>query len=609
MRKGKLALSCRIPTVAEKRWALLRLEDVGPGGTYRTLDDLGKLRAVLSYLYVEQVPYQIAVVPRWKNLQSDGTWYNKGIDDPCSDVELEKFLLILREASHRGAVLGMHGYSHQYGDTKRENGEQDSGIGFEFHVAGAPESDTPAYAEERLKKSLSAFRYAGIEPAFWESPHYWHLPEQEMVFQSSIGLIYQSSVEAPEQREILFKEQENAYGKRTLGSVFVPTPLGYIHEENTVEQVLAGLSNLQGPASLFFHPFLEFPSLQAARDPRGNTIMDQGIPVYVYKDENSPLQRVVNGFRKRGFQWASLHAWVPFTPAHRVQLPRETKVFALLFGDVRGVGHADVVVCEENLVRVIPGTYHWPRNRMQEKTQVWLRFPLTPGEKPFLLDVNRDGKQDLLTYHRETGDVRIFYSEGNRFQTPVLWGRLPRGFTDVQPFQQRERTDLIGVQKGEVILVRKSENDFRIHRPEIRFPEGAVCLTGDLNGDRYAECILYIPGEKRVWIYPNDQGRLRSKPVCLTISGESQILLVGDTDGDGQAEILLYASREGMWHVLHLDAFFQATSDPAGFGPWARGYTTAFLADFDGNGKGDIAVYDESRHVLDLALSFHRAHM
>ena len=111
----------------------------------------------------------------------------------------------------------------------------------------------------------------------------------------------------------------------------------------------------------------------------------------------------------------SLHDIVPFTPAHRVTLPPGTKLQNVLLGDVTGRGHADVVVRQMHRVLVIPGNYDTPRNRQQEASQVWLRETFAPEDQLLLVDVNGDGKQDLLAYNTETGNVRVALADKRQF--------------------------------------------------------------------------------------------------------------------------------------------------------------------------------------------------
>lgn len=315
------------------RPALLRLEDVGPGGPYRTLDDLGKLRAVFSYLLEAAVPFHVALIPRWKNIEPDGSWYEKGIDDPRPDDFLRKWIQVMQAAERRGAIIGMHGYTHQYGNQKRQDQNQDTGAGSEFNVAGAPQTKTASYALERFSKSLAAFKKAGLYPAFWESPHYNDTQEQEDIFESLISVLYQPDIK---------QRAAATYYVTETGSVYIPTPLDYIHATNTVEQILGKLPSLRELASVFYHPYLEFPFLEPVAEhtantgkigPIGNTkvigdigqhgskhpVLKDGIPVYQYRTgSESDLQRLVKGFQQHGYRFVSFYEILPFRPPIRL---------------------------------------------------------------------------------------------------------------------------------------------------------------------------------------------------------------------------------------------------------------------------------------------------
>ncbi|MCD9577569.1 DUF2334 domain-containing protein, partial [Flavobacterium soyae] len=107
------------------------------GGDYGSLEGLGKLRAVFDYIASERIPFHVAVIPRRFMLGEDGAWTEMGIDDPDPDEVTAQFARLLRDAQESGGVLGMHGYTHQYGETAREDGGQNSGTGNEFKVKDA----------------------------------------------------------------------------------------------------------------------------------------------------------------------------------------------------------------------------------------------------------------------------------------------------------------------------------------------------------------------------------------------------------------------------------------------------------------------------------------
>ncbi|WP_018132231.1 DUF2334 domain-containing protein [Effusibacillus pohliae] len=593
-----------------KRRAMLRLEDIGPGGSYATPDELGRLRAVFEYLEEQQIPFHVAVIPRWKNLRPDGTWYEKGIDDPNPDETVRQFVRLLQDAQRHGAVLGMHGYTHQYGSGKMPNNNQDTGTGAEFDVKGAPETAASSYAAERIRKSLAAFEKNGLQPGFWESPHYRDTREQEAVFRSFMGVLYQPDFWSPRSLfDLNVYDNENVYGRTSLGSVYVPAPLGYIRGQQGVDKVLGKLPTYRGLASLFYHPFLEYPFLQVVTDASGRPVMRDGLPVYRYKPgETSYLHRLVEGFKQNGYQWVSLHQVVPFSPAHRVELPPGTRPSDVLLGDVRGIGHADVVVRKGDQIQVIEGVYAWPRNRPQGAARTWLKQAFAADEQLMLADVNGDKRQDLVAYNRTTGHVRVFYSNGNHFGSAVPFGVLPVGIEGLRPLHLHRdgRVDLVGRTENRLILAENQGDRFAAKDTGLQLPSDATLLTGDLNGDGYEDVFYCSPGEKRIRIFPNSGKGELAGPIDLPLpqAGDKLQLLAGDTNGDGKTDLVLYDAAKGMWDVWQGGADFRLTPVPNPFGPWAAGKKIGLTADFDGNGKQDIAAFDERLHVLDIALSF-----
>ncbi|HYK72983.1 MAG TPA: DUF2334 domain-containing protein, partial [Pseudoneobacillus sp.] len=390
-----------------KRHAMIRLEDVGTGGEYNSLEGLGKLRAVLEYIESEHMPFHVAVIPRRMSMGADGVWSERGIDDPNPDQVVRAFVKLLKEAEQRGGVLGMHGYSHQYGDSVKADDSQNSGTGAEFNVDGAPETKENSYAAERITNSLNAFSRVGLQPAFWESPHYKNTREQEKVFRSYVGILYQPDLYSLRSfKDLNVYDTINTYGQDSLGSIYVPAPYSYVTDGKSVDRILSKAAQGNGLASLYFHPFLEFPYLEKELGLDGKQVVNDGLPVYRYKKgvSVSYLHRLIDGFKKEGYRWKSIYDIVPFTPANRVTLPFETEDKKLLLGDVTGHGDSDVVVVEKHRVVDIPGSYGFPRNLPQKASEVWLKETFLPQEQLLLADLNGDGKQDLIVYNKQTGD-------------------------------------------------------------------------------------------------------------------------------------------------------------------------------------------------------------
>jgi hypothetical protein len=592
-----------------KQHALLRLEDVGPGGEYGNLEGLGKLRAVLDYVSSEQIPYHIAVIPRMISLETGIVWQERGIDDPKPDSITTSMIGLLQEAQRRGAVLGMHGYSHQYGDSLRPDNSHNSGTGAEFNIPGAPETMQPAFAAERISRSLAAFDRAGLTPSFWESPHYKDTRDQEKVFRSYMGLLYQPDLFSLRSfKDLTAYESTNTYGKSTLGSIYIPAPFKYVSDAASVDRILAKAADDNGLASMYFHPFLEFPFLKPVTDQDGKPVMKDLLPLYAYQEGTpSHLHRLVNGMRLTGYKWRSLFDIVPFSPAHQVALPTATPYPNVLLGDVAGEGHADVVIREKHRILVIPGQYTWPRNRAQEASEVWLKEAFAPEEQTLLVDLNHDGRDDLLAYHSLTGAVRVAWNDIDHFVAPVLAGTLPQGLASLQSYRFIEGNGILARAEHGIVLARYKDQQLHTTVAPVQLPQDAELFAAKLEQRNEDDIMIHSASEQTMSVLTLAEDQQYTKPKLLEgiqIPPGTQVV-VGDFNGDGRDDLLLYAAATGLWKVYENEgngAFRALDND---FGPWARGQgRIAAVADYDGNGKTDIASYDPQEYVLDLALSF-----
>ncbi|MDZ5473667.1 DUF2334 domain-containing protein [Bacillus sp. 31A1R] len=591
-----------------KHHAIIRLEDVGPGGDYASQEDLGKLRAVVRYIESERIPFHITVIPRMKKLESDGTWQERGIDDPSPDPLVTAFINILKEAAQKGGVLGMHGYTHQYGDTVREDESHHSGIGNEFHVKGVPETKKTSYAAERISLSLAAFEKNGLQPAFWESPHYRNTREQEKVFRSYIGILYQPDMYSLRSlKDMNVYDTINTYGQNSLGSIYVPAPFKYVTDSKSVNQILSKAEKEDGLASLYYHPFLEFPFLEPVLEPDGKMQVKDGLPVYKYKEDGtkSYLHQLVHGFLEEGYRWMSIHDIVPFTPAHRIKVPTSVTQ-QLLIGDVFGKGHEDVVVREEHRILVIPGTYKWPRNRPQNEAEIWLKESFVDEEQLLLADLNQDGKADLVAYNKNSGDLRVSWANTSHFMEPVLLGKLPVNLSSLNPFQYEGGTGLLAQNKERIQVIRIVNNQLSIN-VDTYLPEESTLYIGRFQ-DKGFDGILCVSAKNRSFsiLHYKGDGKFTNPHLIkgIDVTPKEQ-LLVGDPNGDGKSDLILYTPKTGVWQVYENEGNQQFKLIENDFGPWAGGKgRVGVVADFDGNGKTDIGSYDETRYVLDIALSF-----
>lgn len=605
---------------ATRKAAMIRLEDIGPGGNYSTLEDLGRLRAVVDNLYAQGVPFHVTVIPRFITANPDGTWRTAGIDDPSPSPETQAFISLLYYMESRGGVLGAHGYTHQYGEVIKPDGSHNSGAGNEFNEDGEAPSTTLTYARDRVELSIKAFQKLGIEPAFWETPHNVCTPEQRDVFRSAFGIQYES-LNKKDLRTV-YLEGENQFVSPTQGAVYVPTPLYYIEggekTPNSVEHILRRMMFFSGLAGFFYHPFLEYPFLEPVYNSDGTPVMVDGIPQYRYREgSGSHLQRMINGLRDWGYQFSSLHEVVPYTPGHRLRFSSEADS-SWLTGDFNGDGRSEALVREENQLKVLVSRLQPPRWRTDTNLSVWMEVPEELKESPASVgDFNGDGLDDLVFYHSLNGQWWVALSDGSGFGTPrpwlAGWAKGPGWKIFIGDYNGDSYDDLLVMQEsdqGWQMAVNDSREGFQPQPAHFSGLGEASWqqAVGDVNGDRTDDLIAYNTTTGTVQVAQVFDSRITAPQTWMTGGERFKQMVNGDFNGDSRCDLVFYSAREGVFYTASSNGRAMILQ-PHSFGPWAPGVKRLVGAgDFDGNGKTDLASLEgrDGYSVIDLAYSFQK---
>lgn len=597
---------------SEPKAVLLRLEDVGPGGEYSTEDQLGKLRAVLEMLRDKGVRFQIGVIPKWVNYTDAGLSYERSLDQG-SDSYIQAFVKLLKEVELGGAVIGMHGFTHQAGTVKRQDGHQESGIGNEFNETGLPETAGTDFAEARLKAGLEIFEAAGLKAAFWETPHYHSTPEQHRVFRSYFGIIHENAPDQPRQSFLyVHRERNSGYGAASWGAAYVPTPFSYIPYNKDENLILNQLGKSDRLPSFFYHAFLEFKHLVPVLDSDGQPVYRDGLPEYRYPDKNkSNLQKLIVAFRDRDYRFYSLLDYVPFVPWSGTGWAASGR--PLKPGDATGDGQLDGVEWREGTgaVMVSAGSFRGMRNSPQPKPVQWASVSRQKGDAFALKDENGDGRADLWIV-RASGKVELYRSTGSAF---VLSGSWP--LEDGQPLEDLfalKRADgtviLAGLFAGgtQLLPIAKEGPVWKAGEPlkgrAASFRSLQAVRNGETGADQLAYCrrdtgvcFRLEPAEGRTkWTVTREEPELPH-------TGDT--LKLGDFNGDGLEDVLLW-SESGRVGTVYRRTPEGDLVKLSSFGPWGEPGARLVVADFDGNGKADIAAA-EPDGSLDLALSFQTA--
>lgn len=268
--------------------ALIRLEDITAGGGYGSAEALEKLRIVADYLYKEGVPFHIAWVPRYINpkLKID--------NDPSQKYSIynSDFIFTMDYFTDKNGIIGLHGYTHQYGNSESVDG-------IEFHRSsndGIPADKE--YAQDRINRALENAKKLDIKCSFFEVPHYAILPPQLDVVEKNFDIIYE-----PYSIDGGITEYKGIVRKSNSGRkvVYVPTPLNYVDGKGDCNNMLKRIDsvNKDALASFFYHPYIEFDDIRVYRD-------EKGYPHYQYSDK-SVLHQVINKFSERKYKFIKIN--------------------------------------------------------------------------------------------------------------------------------------------------------------------------------------------------------------------------------------------------------------------------------------------------------------
>lgn len=251
---------------AGSRRAMVRIEDVSVD------QDPKDLRAIADYLYSQGIPFQVALIPIFRDPQ-------RGLEVHLSDRR--PFVEAVRYMMARGGSIVLHGVTHQYRGA--------SGDDFEFWNDLAEKPVPNDGQRDALERKLElAFRECfrnGIYPIAWETPHNAASPNTYTFLKDYFTVFHERVLAVPTRAS----EQYFPYPVRDrYGRFVVPENLGFLPEGATdtaplVEHARAMLAVRDGIATFYFHPFLKLEH----------------------------LKQIVSGIRGLGYEYVSLRDFGP----------------------------------------------------------------------------------------------------------------------------------------------------------------------------------------------------------------------------------------------------------------------------------------------------------
>lgn len=266
--------------------AYIRLEDIMADGmdtdARYTMENIEKLRFMAEYLYNNNQQYYIAWIPVYRNPKTN--IYNDITEN--KSLYNTAFIYTLDYMADHGGHLGLHGYTHQYG-------EERSADGYEW---GANTPLSLYEQQHRMILAKQACAKLGYKEEFFEFPHYGATSDQLKMAEYYFDAIYQSYPSNALKNTVVY----TTVGDKKL--YYIPTPADYVKHvgvescEETISKLLsdAGKGNA---VSLFFHPTLDMDLVQVTGDGDGGKVFS-----YI---QGADLPKILNAITGIGYNFST----------------------------------------------------------------------------------------------------------------------------------------------------------------------------------------------------------------------------------------------------------------------------------------------------------------
>ncbi|WP_055669264.1 DUF2334 domain-containing protein [Desnuesiella massiliensis] len=253
--------------------ALIRLEDVAAGILYTKEENLEKFRIVADYLNSQGMYYHIAWIPRYVNPE-------KKIDNDLTkenNIENTDFLFTLDYIINRNGIIGIHGYTHQFGD-------EESIIGTEF---SEKYNTTETETRSRVEAAIECAEKLNIPYKFFESPHYNSTKFHQSIIEQYFDYVYEPCVGVWNKKPLL--------SQRNKSTFYIPTPLSYVKGKDVEDMIkrIDEASAKQEFISFFYHPSKELDYINLWTD-------ENNKPRFNYS-EDSILHKIVKDLKSKDY--------------------------------------------------------------------------------------------------------------------------------------------------------------------------------------------------------------------------------------------------------------------------------------------------------------------
>lgn len=250
--------------------ALIRLEDIAAGGALYEDINMFKMKILGKYLNNNNIKFNVAWIPRYIDKEN-------GVDNDFINNRSFKnssFISLLDSWIYDNALIGLHGYTHQAGNSVSIEGDELS----------IKHNNEDQQARQVIENAIYTAEYLNIPVGFFESPHYKATLRQHKIIE--------------EYFKILFEPYSFYWNKNPLISfdkeaIYVPAPLRTIkgvESEKLIERIRKNANRKDIITSFFYHPSKEYDYI--------DFLLEDNKNVKYNLEDDSPIKNIIDELYK-----------------------------------------------------------------------------------------------------------------------------------------------------------------------------------------------------------------------------------------------------------------------------------------------------------------------